>query len=451
MNLKVDPLDTHEVRLTITVDDDTIAKVRRDTARDLARRVRIPGFRPGKAPMNAVIRAVGGEQVFDAEVVDRVAREVYSKALDEAKVEPYGPGQIEEVKQSPYQLITRVPLEPSVDLKDYRSVRLPPPHVIVTDDEVEQQLQFLREENAVVQLVERPAEMGDLVEASIVGHTDDEEVFRSNNRRGIVLDEERLGIPGLTRLVVGMSAGEHKEASLTMPQDFADEALRGKDVHVHIDVQRVSSRTLPDISDELAQAASSFSTLAELREDLRNRLQEYRQNQADQDYALQALNVFTELAEVKYPPAFLADRLEDFLRDFKEDVRENQGLPFEEWLKVQGKTEEQVKEEHRPDAEQRGRRGLVMREFGRAERLNVNEDEIAAEIELTAIRYGSRQAEVRKLLAQDDTRGAVKSNILSNKVLNRMMKIAKGELPDEAADSAEPTQPAEPAEPAIAD
>ncbi len=435
MNFQVETLDTHEVRLTITVDDDVVNKARREVARELSKQVRIPGFRPGHAPMAAVIRAVGGQSVFDAEVADRVAREVYPKALDEAGIDPYGPGQIEEVKQSPYQLVARVPLEPTVDLKDYRSIRLPAPSVVVTDEEIEERLQSIREENAIVQLVERPAEMGDLVEVNVVGklHGSDEVALRLQPRRGLVLNADNEVLPGLSALIVGMSAGEHKDATLTLPDDFDEESLRGKTIDVAIDVQRVSSRTLPDINDELAQAASTFSTLAELREDLRRQLTENKQRQADQEFAIQALDAFTALAEVRYPPAFIEDRLDDLLADFKDDVREIEGMPFEEWLKVQGKTEQQVREELRPIAEQRSRRGLVMRALSRAEGLNVSEEEVAAEVEQTAQRYGSRQAEVRKALAQEETRSAIKNNILSSKVLRRMMQIAKGELAAEPA------------------
>ncbi|GIV85232.1 MAG: trigger factor [Candidatus Roseilinea sp.] len=445
MNFQVETLDTHEVRLTITVDDDIVNKARRDVARELSKQVRIPGFRPGHAPMAAVIRAVGGQSVFDAEVVDRVAREVYPKALDEAGIDPYGPGRIEEVRQSPYQLVARVPLEPKVDLRDYRSIRLPAPSVVVTDEEIEQQLQFIREEHAIVQLVERPAEPGDLVEVSVVGKLpgSDEVALRLQPKRGLVLKAEDEVLPGLSALIVGMSAGEHKDATLTLPDDFDEASLRGQTIDVAIDVQRVSSRTLPDINDELAQAASAFSTLAELREDLRRRLFEYKQRQADQAFALQALDAFTALAEVRYPPDFIEDQLDSLFADFKDDVRKVEGMPFEEWLKLQGKTEQQVREELRPIAEQRGRRGLVMRELSRAEGLNVSEEEIAAEVELTAQRYGSRQAEVRRVLAQADTRNALKNSLLSTKVLDRMMRIAKGELTAEPA-----SQPA--AEPAAA-
>lgn len=433
MNLQVEPLDTHEVRLTITVEEDVLNKARRDTAKNLAKQVRIPGFRPGMAPQAAVIRAIGGEEAFNAEVVDQVAREVYTKALDASGIEPYGPGAIEEVKQDPYQLIARIPLEPAVDLKDYRSLRLPFPEIEVNDGEIEQQLQYLREENAVVQQVERPAELGDLVEANIHGHAGEEEVFHNNSKRGVVVDDERFGVPGLAALIVGMSAGENKEGTLIMPEDFGVEALRGKEVHVHIDMQRVSSRTLPEINDELAQAASSFSTLAELREDLRKNLANYKERQATQEYAVQVLDAFTEQAEVKYPPQFIEDRLNDYFADFKEDVREQEGMPFDEWLKLQGKTEKDVKDELRGTAEARGKRGLVMRQLGIAEKLDVSDEEIALEVEMTAMRYGQRQDEVRKLLAQQDTRSTVKNNILSNKVMDRMVKIARGEADVEPA------------------
>ena len=255
-----------------------------------------------------------------------------------------------------------------------------------------------------------------------------------------MLDVDREPLPGLSALIVGMSAGEHKDAMLTVPDDFDEESLRGKQVDVSIDVLRVSGRTLPDINDELAQAASSFSTLAELREDLRRRLTEYKQRQADQEFATQVLDAFTALADVRYPPAFIEDRLDDLLKDFKDDVKEVEGLPFEEWLKVQGKTEQQVRDELKPLAEQRGRRGLVMRELARAEGLDVSEEEIAAEVEFTAMRYGSRQSDVRKVLAREDARSALKNSILSSKVISRMVQIARGEL--ETSVSANP--PVEP-------
>jgi trigger factor len=430
MNVQVEPLDTHEVRMTIQIDPVEVEQARRDTAREMGKQIRIPGFRPGMAPMAAVIRAVGGEQAFTAEVANTVAEKFYSKALDEAKLEPYGPGQIEDIKLEPFAIVTRVPLEPKVDLKDYKTIRVPYDEVVVEDSEIEDQLGYIREQNAVVTLVERPSEMGDLIEAVVVGKSGDEELFRSQAKRGIIIDTERMGVPGLAEALVGLSAGEHKDTQLSIPDDFDNEALKGKTVDVSIDVERVSSRVLPELNDELAQAASSHSTLEALKDELRTEALAYKTRMADQEYAVKALDAFAEHAAVSYPPAFVNERLGDLLDDHKEDIKNETGMPFDEYLKLQSKTEEQAREELRPEAERRGKRGLIMRELGRIEGLDVNEEEIAAEVETTAMRYGSRQSEVRKILANQDTRGSVRNTLLSNKVLDRMVKIAKGEGAD---------------------
>jgi len=447
MDLQVETLDTHEARLTITVPDDVVTRTRRDVARRLSKSVRIPGFRPGNAPINVIVAAVGGDQVFAAEVAEELASRLYADALDESKIEPYGPGQLEDFKSNPTQLVIRVPLEPVVDLKDYKSIRLPVPTLTATDEEVETQLQYIREDNAIVELVDRPAEMGDLVDATVVGTADGEEVLR--NRRPLILDDQRISLPGLVEAIVGMQAGEHKDFTQHMPEDADQENLRGKDLVVSIDVTRVSSRTLPEISDELAQAVGQFETLADLREDLRKRILAAKQRQADQEYAAQTIDAFTNLSTVVYPPVFLDERMQDFLKEYKEDVLREEGMPFEDWLRVQGKTEEQVREELQPMAEMRAKRGLVMRDVARAEGVKVVDAEVAYEVERQVRRMGGESSRVRRSLMTEENQRAVQNNILSNKVIDRMVRIARGEadqpLAEQAASVAEAGE--EPAEP----
>jgi trigger factor len=299
--------------------------------------------------------------------------------------------------------------------------------VEVTEQELEDNLNAIREEHAVVTEVERPVEMGDLIEGTISGMIGDEEVFRSQARRGMVVDPKRMNVPGLADAAVGVGTGDHKVVELTMPDDYENEELRGKTITVHIDVTRVSSRALPEANDELAQTASAFSTYAEMVEDVRKQIAAYKQRQADSEYSLQVLDAFAALAEVKAPPAFFEDRLTDLVQDMKEDVKRDFGLPWEEYLTMQSKTESSIRDELRPQAEMRGKRGLVMRELGQIEAVTVTDDEVAAEVEGTALRYGSRQSEVRKLLADRDTRASVRNNLLSGKVMGRMVAIAKGE------------------------
>ncbi len=430
MKLETETLDGHQVRLTITLDDETVNRARREVAQALSRQVRIPGFRPGHAPLAAVIRAVGGEEAFNAELADHLAKQVYPKALDEAKIDPYGPGRILEFKTSPFQFIVQVPLEPTVDLKDYKSIRLPFPEITVSEEEIQRELERLREEHAIIQLVERPAMIGDLVEVKVQAkRQDDSEIaVETVEDEPITLTtDKRLDLlPGLSDLIVGMSAGERKEATLAMPEDYSDEDLRGATLDVVIELRRVNSQTLPDINDELAQTVGNFTTLDELREDLRGRLAERKRAQAEQVFFTQALDAFAALAEVRYPPEFVEDQLNKLLEEFIEDIEDSQRLPFDEWLKVRNKTKEAVREELRSLAELRGRRGLVMRALAQAEGLTVNEAEVNARLD--DIIGKQKNASLKAALSAPDIRNTIRSNILSNKILQRMAQIARGEL-----------------------
>jgi len=371
--------------------------------------------------------------VFNYELAEHLTKQVYSKALDEAKIDPYGPGKILKVNPSPFQIIVHIDLEPTVELKDYKSIRLPFPEVVVSEEEIEQQLVILQQRNAIIELAERPAQAGDLVEADIEArlrrNEEGSRVFSKDEP--FVLDAEDERLPGLADLIVGMSAGEHKEATLTLPEDFGEETLRGAVLDVSIDLRRVNSRTLPDINDELAQTVSQFDTLAELRESLRQKILERKQASAEQIFTMQALDAFTTLAEVRYPPDFVEDQLKDLMEELVEDIERREEMPFEEWLKLQNKTRDQIREELRPTAEQRGRRGLVMRALAQAEGLSVSDEEIAAELESIIEHSGSDY-----VLNIPSARGVIKNSILSNKVLRRMAQIARGEVEPQTENAA---------------
>jgi trigger factor len=428
MELQVEPQENHSVRLTITLDDETVNRARREVARALSKRFHIPGFRPGHAPLGAVIRAVGGEEAFNLELADYLAKQVYPKALDEAKVNPYGPGTIIEVKASPFQIVAHVPLEPTVDLKDYRSIRLPFPEIVVSEEEIEQELEKLREENAIIQLAERPAAISDLVEVKIEAKHQDSGDLALETEEEILLTTEKEDelLPGLSEFIIGMSAGERKEFALTMPEDVSYDTMRGATLDVTIEVKRVNSRTLPDINDELAQTVGNFTTLAELREDLRQKLAKRKEAIEKENFTVQVLDAFTALAEVRYPPEFIEDQLDKVVEEYSEDVERTLKMPFKEWLKIRNQTVEGIREELRAIAESRGRRGLVMRALVEAEGLTVDDEEIDTRIAYIAGPYPDTA--IMRAPSASDLRRTIKNNILSNKVLQRMVQIARGEL-----------------------
>jgi len=437
MELQVEPQENHSVRLTITLDDETVNRARREVARALSKRLHIPGFRPGHAPLGAVIRAVGGEEAFNLELANYLGKQVYPKALDEAKINAYGPGTIVEVKASPFQIVAHVPLEPTVDLKDYRSIRLPFPEIVVSEEEIEQELEKLREENVIIQLVERPAMLGDLVEVWVQAKYQDngEVALEGEDEMVLTTEGEYELLPGLSEFIVGMSAGERKEFTLTMPEGVSYDTMSGATLDVTIEVKRVNSRTLPDINDELAQTVGNFTTLAELREDLRQKLAKRKEAKEEENFTIQVLDAFAALAEVRYPPEFIEDQLDKVVEEYFEDIERTLKMPFKEWLKIRNQTIEGVREEMRAIAESRGRRGLVMRALVEAEGLTVGDEEIDARMAYIAGPYPNA-ANTRAPNASD-LRKAIKSNILSDKALQRMVQIARGELESAAPEPAQ--------------
>ncbi|MBX7214471.1 MAG: trigger factor, partial [Thermoflexales bacterium] len=341
MEVQAEKLDTHEAMLTIAFDEATIKQVRREVADKLSRAIRLPGFRPGMAPQSAVISAMGGEEAFMSEVTEALAQKFYAKAIDQAKIEPYGPGSIEKVDVDPVRMQVRVPLEPEVDLKDYKSIRVAAPIVTVEPAEVEAQLAEIREENAVIQTVERPAQAGDQIQATVEGKAEDRTVLMIRDRK-VVLAQDNVAVPGLVEHLVGMTAGEEKDVDLVMPEDFEREDLRGKTINTHIKVAQVSSRTLPELDDNLALAASSFSTLAEMRDDVTATIRKAKEDDARRAYEDQVLGTFTDLSALTLPPTYLEDRANEAVEDVKGDISRS-GYNFDDWLKLQGQTIEQIR------------------------------------------------------------------------------------------------------------
>ncbi len=434
MNLEVETLDTHEARLTIRVDEPLLAHARREAAKKLSSRVRVPGFRPGHVPLPMLIRAIGGEEVFAAEVAEHLLADLYPKALDQAGIEPYAPGQIEAIhlNATTPEVVVRVPLVPKVDLKDYRSIRLPFPEVSVSEEEVENALQDLRQRHAVVELVERPAAEGDAVEMDLVASDQSgKPVLVVRSERFFVLDRQRVNLPEIVDLVVGMSAGEHKEASLTVPEDFEEASLRGQTLKVVIDLRRVNSRTLPGLDDTLAQTVGNFNTLDELRQDVRARLLEEATEEAQALYRESVIEAFIKLADVKMPPVFVEERLDREIQEWREKVSVQTGLPFSEWLKVQGKTEEALREELRPQVERRARIGLLLSQVAASESITVTEAEINEVVNNYLSEFSDNQEmrdQERKRLMRGEARKELHIRMLTNRVLERMVAIARGEV-----------------------
>ena len=222
MKVTTERLEDCQVNVIIELDAAEIDKRLRQTARKISRQFTVPGYRRGKAPFAAVIRAFGREAI-QQQAIDDLGQELYEEALEEIEYEPYQVGELQDVEWDPFRMTVLLPIPPEVDLGDYRSVRVPYEVEPVTEEQIEAYLAGLQQEHAQWVPVERPAAIGDQVVLDMQGMAGDEVEIMSNEEYEMLLQADvAYPLPGFHEEIVGMSTGEEKTFTLTVPEDDDD-------------------------------------------------------------------------------------------------------------------------------------------------------------------------------------------------------------------------------------
>ncbi len=424
-------LDTHEALLTVEVDEQTTKKEMQKVARDLSRRLSIPGFRKGKVPYHVMVRRVG-EDALRREVADKLIQEIYPEIIERAEIKPYASGGLEDLEIIPLTYKIRIPLQPEVELGNYRALRTSSEEVEVTEEEVDAALEEIRREQAVVELVERPAQFGDEVHVRVSSDVGDV-VLIDQERASLVLDEEDIFItPGFVEAIVGMEPGEEKTFTLMLDEEFEDEELRGEDADFSVKLFEVYDRKLPELDDALASVVGPFETIDELREGLRQRMVSYKQAQTMEAYTNELIEGLLDYADVKYPPDIVDDEVKRMVEEIRTSLQNEQGIGLEDALRLQGQTMAQLQESLRPRAEKRVEISLVMSDFIEHEKLEVTQEDIQRKISETS--DAADQESLDALDFNSPFTRRIYQDVLSELAFERLGQIARGELETEAAD-----------------
>lgn len=441
MKVTTRDLGNREVELIIEVDEGRIDHAMRAVARRYAREIKIRGFRPGKAPYAVVAQRVGQDQLLQ-DALEEIGPQVYGDAVEEAGIQPYELRPLEIAGYDPLTLTAAIPLMPTVHLGDYYQIRVDPPAVEVAEEEIDAVLREYQEENAQLVPVDRAAQLDDQVIVDLRIEVDGEAEYDRDNVSFVLSPDGFTGVPeDFFEQLVGTEAGHERQFSLRYPDDFADEELAGKVGVFTVHLNDVKERELPEIDDELAQTVGEFDTLEELRDRTREVLLSRAQIEADNELAEAVLAQVLELATVEYPDAALQDEIDDLIAGLEARLKD-QGLTLDNYLVMQGLTQDQLREQQRADAERRLKRGSVLGEVVQREGIQVSDEEIGEEIETIAEMYGARSAEARATLSSEKSRRSLHSRLLARKALDRLMEIAtrdeKTDSVDQLSEEGEP-------------
>ncbi len=377
--------EAREATLTVTVDESSVQEAMRLAARQLSKKMNIPGFRKGRAPYSVVRRMVG-EDYLREESVEVLLDAVFPLALEQSGIELYHQASLKDFSTDPMVFSFSVPLEPQVEVGDVLALRVPYEAPTVSEEEIDAVIEQKREEMGSYEEVERPAREGDLIAASplVLKEVEGEKEHPLHGEEEpflFLLNDDIFG-PAFKEAVVGIEKGETRTFTFTLPEDeerFGP--LAGKEVEITLTVQTISEPLIPPVDEAFANAAG-YESLEAMREAIREELLASKQREVDQAYARQVMDALLAQSVVRYPEALRDEIVDILINDLKQRI--GQAMRWEDFLRLSGKDEAAYREELAEEADRIARESLVLSEVQRI--LDLPEEESVSEALLTIAR-----------------------------------------------------------------
>ncbi len=430
MKVSLERLPESRVQLQIEIDDERLEKSLDSAYKRIAQKNRFPGFRPGKAPRAIVERAVGRQGLI-REALDRLVPDAYNEAIETEDVDAIGQPELEIDQLEPVKFTAIVPVRPSVNLNDYRSIRVEAQPAEVTGEMVDEQLLLLQRRHATHAPVERPVAWNDILIADVSGEVDGDQFLADENAEFPLREGQVLFLEGLAQGFVGMAKGETKELKLTIPEDFRVERLQGKEATFTLHIREIKEEKLPELNDEFAAMinADEFENFEALRSRIESDIQKSLEANAETQLRNEAVDKLVETATLEYPRLLVEHEIDHLIRE----AVGNDQSQYQAYLRAVGRTESEFRETWREAADLRVRRSLVLSELAEAEGLDVTAEEIDEELDSLVAPMGDDAPRFRQMFANEEGVATIRRNLLSRKTLDRLAAIAKGELQEEPA------------------
>ena len=434
-----------EITLTVELEPEDENPFLERSYRRTVSRINIPGFRRGKAPRHIVESMIGRTALLQ-EALDFMVPETLDKVLTDEEVSAFGEPNIEVTDLEPVSFTATVPLEPNIDLGDYRSLRVEHEPVEISEEQVNDVLTRIQEEQSVWEPVERPAEFGDRLNLDVNGEIDGELVVDDQDVEYVPNEDNVLPFPGFAPNLIGMAEEDEREFIVTIPEDYPREQYAGKDVQFKVSCLSVKEKNVPELDDEFAKSVGDgFDDLEALRSNVRESLTNQAEASSRNELEQKSLEALCEAAIVNASPILYERELEAMQAD-RERMLRQQGLDLPTYLRFMGKSNEEFLEEMRPNAERRLVGGLVMRKLAEVEEIEVTDEDIQTETDRLFDMSSGEEAEqesldnLRQFLDSQSTRDNIRSSLHSRRVLERLTDITQGKLDADEAETDEPAQ-----------
>ena len=395
----------------------------------MRKNINLQGFRPGKAPRK-MIEKMYGVEVFFEEAINIAFPEAYEAAIKEKELQVVGYPEVDmlgECTVEGFTFTAIAPVYPEATLGEYKGLSAVKGEVKVTEEDVADRLQLLAERNTRLVSIESEAKLGNIAVIDFEGFLNGVPFEGGKGENHSLELGSGSFVPGFEDQVIGMKAGEEKEINITFPEKYTPE-LAGKAVVFKVKVHEVKEKEIPELDDEFAKDVSEFDTLAELKADLEKKIAEEREKEVQQAFADALMEQVAENMTVEIPDVMVEAQCQQFLNDFKMQLAQ-QGIPYEEYIKLTGGDEAKMMEEAKEPALRQVRMDLAMQAIIKAEELTASDEEVEAEYAKLAEQYTMDIEMVKKYLVADQ----VRDELVSRKAIEVVTSTAKAKKPRKTA------------------
>ena len=383
MTSTFEKLSSNKVKLNFIVEPEKFEEGIKKAYQKMVKKINIPGFRRGKAPMK-VIEAHYGESVFYEDAFDAIFPEIYQAALTEHNVDVVDRPELD-VEQigrgKELKFSVEVFVRPDVTLGAYKNLGIVKTVDEVTEDDVKAEIERARDRaSRWIEVTDRAARLDDQVNINYAGFLGEEQFQGGTAENHDLILGSGSFIPGFEDQLVGAEIGADVDVNVTFPEQYHSEELAGKAVVFHVHVNSIREKEMPELDEDFVKEVSeTANTVDEYKAEIRERLESQAENRAESAFENEVIEKVCENAEVDIPAAMIEEQIDNMLRDMEMRMM-YQGMKLDDYFKYTGQTREQVREMYKPSAEERVKTQLVVAAVMKAEEIKADEAEIDAEI-----------------------------------------------------------------------
>lgn len=420
MKVTAEKMENHEVVLTIEVEADVLKKAESKACSDLANRVSIPGFRKGRAPRHILEQRVGKQAILDT-AFDHLADKAFADALQEQDIAPVSRPNIEIVTlASGKDVVFKASFtaKPEVTLGEYKGLKVEKSAVVITDEDVEKEIESMRRRRAkmIDVAADLAAKKGDFVTLDFKGFIDEKPFEGGEGKDHLLEIGSNHFIAGFEEQLIGMKIGEEREVNVTFPENYHAKELAGKPAKFLCKIQSIKERQLPELNDAFVQEISNFNKVEELRLDIRKNLEQAAKQQAENAYRVAIIEQATKNSTVDIPAVMVEHRATMMMQELAMRL-EQQGIYFEQYLRHVGKDVNQLREQYKKMAPDAVKTDLMLEAVAKEENIRVDGKDLDDEIIAMAKAYGATPLQVKKVIKEQKRSGELMTTVLRKKTL----------------------------------